>query len=261
MSDATLDHAPIDAHVMDRYLERLAVREVPTPSWASLCDLVTRHLHTVPFENLDIINGVLPELSTASVLHKVVTRRRGGFCYEVNEAFRALLTHLGFAARRIEARVWSEARQQFGAPFDHLALVVSLPAGEYLTDVGFGDNNRRPLRLPADTVTDISGEYSLRQTSDDLWLLSRADQALYEMTLHGQPLSAFAAMHHHHQTSPESIFTQGSICTRATPTGRITLSRERLRVVDGAARSDSVVQDRDQALERYFGLLKESGTC
>jgi N-hydroxyarylamine O-acetyltransferase len=256
MSDAS-----IDTHVMDRYLQRLAIVDAPRASWAALCDLVTRHLQIVPFENLDVVSGLRPELSTASVLHKVATRRRGGFCYEVNEAFRALLTHLGFTARRIEARVWSEARQQFGAPFDHLALIVSLPEGEYLTDVGFGDNNRTPLRLPADRGADISGEYALQQTSPALWRLSRADQPLYEMTLSEQPLSAFAAMHRHHQTSPDSIFTKGLICTRATPTGRITLSRERLIVVDGAARRETVASDRDQTLEQHFGLMKEGGTC
>jgi N-hydroxyarylamine O-acetyltransferase len=239
---------------MDSYLERLGIGADPSPSWPALCDLVTRHLHVVPFENLDIVNGLHPKLTTATVLHKVAIRRRGGFCYELNEAFRALLTHLGFKVRRIEARVWSEARQTFGAPFDHLALVVSLPEGEYLTDVGFGDNNRTPLRLPMDTVTDLSGEYTLQQLSDELWVLSRPDQPLYEMSLTEQPLSAFAWMHRHHQTSPDSIFTKGLICTRATPTGRITLSRNRLIVVDGGVRSETVTADRDRALEAYFGI-------
>ncbi len=244
-----------DESLMDAYLRRLGVDAGPAPSWPLLCDLVARHVQTVPFENLDIIDQLRPELSTAGVVHKLAVRGRGGFCYELNEAFRALLTHLGFEVRRIEARVWSESRRKFGAPFDHLALVVSLPEGEYLTDVGFGDNNRRPLRLPADSVTDISGAYTLQQTSDELWLLSRSDEPLYEMTLTEQPLLAFAAMYRHHQTSPESIFTTGLICTRATPTGRTTLSRDRLIVMDGASRSERVMPDRDQALQQYFGIV------
>jgi N-hydroxyarylamine O-acetyltransferase len=248
-----------DAILMDRYLLRLGIGAASAPSWPLLCDLVTRHVHTVPFENVDIINGLRPKLSTAAILHKIVSRHRGGFCYELNEAFRALLAHLGFEVRRIEARVWSDVRQKFGAPFDHLALVVSLPEGDYLTDVGFGDNNRAPLRLPADTVTDISGEYTLRQACDGLWLLSNSNQPLYEMTLSEQPLSAFMEMHAHHQTSPDSLFTRGLICTRATPTGRTTLSGERLIVVDGADRNETVVADRDQALQQYFGIGKEEG--
>jgi N-hydroxyarylamine O-acetyltransferase len=250
-----------NAPIMDSYLQRLGIGTKPAPSWPVLCDLVACHLHIVPFENLDIIDGLRPELSTAAVLHKVVTRRRGGFCYELNEAFRALLTHLGFEVARIEARVWSEARQEFGAPFDHLALIVSLPEGEYLVDVGFGDSNRTPLRLPADTVTDISGDYTLKQRSSELWLLSRSGEPLYEMTLTEQPLAAFATMHRHHQTSSDSLFTKALICTRATPTGRTTLSRERLIVVNGADRSETMMPDRDRALRQYFGIVKESGTC
>jgi N-hydroxyarylamine O-acetyltransferase len=250
-----------DLALMDSYLERLGIGTDPTPSWPALCDLVTRHMHIVPFENADIVNRQPPPLSTAVVLHKVAVRRRGGFCYELNEAFRALLTHLGFSVRRIEARVWSEARGTFGAPFDHLALVVSLPEGEYLTDVGFGDNNRTPLRLPADRVTDISGTYTLEQTADEIWLLSHTERPLYQLTLTEQPLAAFAPMHRHHQTSPDSIFTKGLICTRAMPTGRITLSRDRLIIVDGADRSETLTADRDQALEHYFGLKKENPAC
>jgi N-hydroxyarylamine O-acetyltransferase len=249
-----------NAPLMDSYLERLGIGADPTPSWPVLCDLVTRHLHIVPFENLDIVNGTPPPLSTAAVLHKVAIRRRGGFCYELNEAFRALLTHLGFKVRRIEARVWSDARETFGEPFDHLALVVCLPEGEFLTDVGFGDNNRTPLRLPTDTVTDLSGEYTLQPISDELCVLSRPERPLYEMTLTEQPLSAFATMHRHHQTSPDSFFTQGLICTRATPSGRITLSSDRLIITEGAERSERTV-DRDQALERYFGLTQEDSAC
>jgi N-hydroxyarylamine O-acetyltransferase len=81
------------------------------------------------------------------------------------------------------------------------------------------------------------------------------------MTFTEQPLSAFAAMYRHHRTSPDSIFTQGLICTRATPTGRTTLSRDRLIIVDGAQRSEIVITDRDQALQQYFGINKENGAC
>ena len=225
--------------LIGRYLERLGVAAGPTPSWNSLTELVSAHLQTVPFENLDILNRVGPELTTAGALHKVVSRRRGGFCYELNEAFGALLAHLGFHVRRIEARVWSEPRQEFGPPFDHLALVVTLPEGEFLTDVGFGDNNRRPMRLPEDSLVDI-GPITLAPVAQDLWRLARPDRPLYDMTLQAQPLEAFAAMYRYHQTSADSIFAKGLICTRATACGRVTLSRDRLIVLNGEQRSETV---------------------
>ena len=248
----------IESALMERYLQRLGAEVFDAPSLYILRDLMTRHLQTVPFENLDIVAGFSPPLSTAAVLYKIVTRRRGGFCYELNEAFGALLIHLGFSVRRIEARIWNELPQKFGAPFDHLVLIVSLPEGEFLVDVGFGDSNRTPVRLPEDTLTDISGTYSLSQTSDQIWLLSRSERPLYEMTLHEQPLSAFEPMYRYHQSSPESLFSKGLICTKATPSGRITLSRDRLIIVDGAARTEVQISNRARVLEEHFGLLTEA---
>ncbi len=248
----------IESALMDRYLQRLEAKVFDAPSLYTLRDLMTRHLQTVPFENLDIVAGLAPPLSTAGVLYKIVTRRRGGFCYELNEAFGALLVNIGFAVRRIEARVWNELQQKFGAPFDHLVPIVSLPEGEFLVDVGFGDSNRTPVRLPEDTLTDISGTYSLSQTSDQIWLLSRSERPLYEMTLHEQPLSAFEPMYRYHQSSPESMFSKGLICTKATPSGRITLSRDRLIIVDGAERTEVQISNRARVLEEHFGLLTEA---
>jgi N-hydroxyarylamine O-acetyltransferase len=249
--------AVTDPNIMERYLERLECNGRPAASLASLHDLVTRHQEIVPFENLDVIEGRHPDLSTEGVLHKIVIRRRGGFCYELNEAFRALLEHLGFAVRRIEARVWSPRAQAFGAPFDHLALVVTLPEGEFLTDVGFGDNNRAPLCLPNDHREDVSGEYTLAAVDATRLRLSRPDGALYDMTLVSQPLSAYVPMYRHHQSSPDSIFTKGLICTRATPLGRVTLSGDRLILMENGVRTESLVPDRSAALEHHFGLLQE----
>jgi len=251
------------AQLMGRYLDRLGVsrRRDPTPSWGTLCDLVDAHLRAVPFENLDIVAGLRSGLTSSAALQKIVMRRRGGFCYELNEAFGALLTHLGFRVRRIEARVWLEEQRKFGPPYDHLALVVTLPEGEFLTDVGFGDNNRSPLRLPEDALEDISGRYTLAPKADGVWLLSRPDRPLYEMTLAAQPLTVFAPMYRYHQTSPQSVFAKGLICTRPTAGGRITLSRDRMVIVEGAHRTETCVADRDSVLEQYFGIVNEGVTC
>lgn len=235
------------------YLRRLGVSEPPSPSLASLAHLMARHMQTVPFENLDIMVGTARPLSTETALQKVVTQGRGGFCYELNEAFRALLEHLGFAVYRIEAQVWLAAAPRFGAPFDHLALIVALPEGEFLVDVGYGDSNRAPMRLPRDRTQDLSGDYTLAPVRDGYWRLS-STKPLYEMTLTPQPLEAFEPMCRYHQTSAESIFSKGLICTRATETGRITLARDRLTIIDGGRRTDTITTDVAAALREYFGI-------
>ncbi|HTV80649.1 MAG TPA: arylamine N-acetyltransferase [Steroidobacteraceae bacterium] len=246
--------------LMLRYLQRLGLTRPPMPTWPTLCRLVSAHLECVPFENLDIVSGFDAALTSEATLHKVVIRRRGGFCYELNEAFGRLLAHLGFSVTRIEAQVWSPVRHSFGPPFDHLALVVALPEGKFLTDVGFGDNNRRPLRLPADSLTDISGHYSLQPATDGVWLLSRQDRPLYRMTLEPRELQAFEGMYRFHRSSPESFFGQGLICTCATRTGRVTMNAQGLNIVAGGKRWDIPFTDPDRVLEQYFGIVKEP-TC
>jgi N-hydroxyarylamine O-acetyltransferase len=61
----------------------------------------------------------------------------------------------------------------------------------------------------------------------------------------------------YHQTSPESIFSKGLICTRATDTGRITLARDRLTIIDGARRVDTLRSDTAAVLSEYFGIAEK----
>jgi N-hydroxyarylamine O-acetyltransferase len=74
------------------------------------------------------------------------------------------------------------------------------------------------------------------------------------MTLAEQPLQAFESMCRHHQTSPESVFSTGLICTRATETGRITLSRNRLIIIDGERRTETLATNVSAVLNDHFGI-------
>lgn len=243
------------------YLDRLGLASSPASDRAGLDLLVTQHLHRVPFENIDVQRRRPIRLDTPALVEKVVFQRRGGFCFEVNEAFRALLASLGFRVHRIEGQVWNEAAGAFGAPFDHLALVVELDGAPLLVDVGFGDNSRLPMRLPDGSHSDLSGDYEL-EGDDAGGLLRRvgggAVRPLYRFTRTPQPLAAFEAMCRYHQTSPDSIFTQGLICSMATREGRISLAKDRLIVAERGVRREEALPDpvaRNQALADHFGVI------
>jgi N-hydroxyarylamine O-acetyltransferase len=254
---------PVD-DLVEAYLVRLGLFDRPRPTLASLHLLVARHLCTIPFENVDVWERRPIVLTTRNAVEKIVIRRRGGFCFELNEAFRALLAALGFQVRRIDARVWLDAAQDFGAAFDHLALVATFPEGEFLVDVGFGDNNRLPMRLPDDALTDVSGSYRLRPLPGAAALLLERlptgkvegeARPLYRMTLDAQPLAAFEPMCAYHQSSRDSIFTKGLICTLPTDSGRVTVTLDRLIVVDAAGRRETPLADaghRASVLESHF---------
>src|SRR3989304_2800207 len=99
-------------------------------------------MEAVPFENLDIIAGRPIVLEEEALLDKIVRRRRGGFCYELNGLFSALLRTLGFRVTRLSAGVLNEDGT-FGPDFDHMTLLVELE-DRWLADVGVGGFFREP---------------------------------------------------------------------------------------------------------------------
>src|SRR5579871_1708740 len=128
------------------YLERIDYRGSLDITPETLRDLQVAHLRTVPFENLSVVMGEPVILDDASLFEKIVVRRRGGFCYELNGLFAALLRDLGFPVEMLSAGVSRSSAQVFGPGFDHLALMVTLEH-RWLVDVGFGGSFFEPLRL------------------------------------------------------------------------------------------------------------------
>src|SRR5215468_1867636 len=127
----------VNPEQLEAYLTRIGVPQPAAADAAALRWLHRAHLLAVPFENLSIHLGEPISLDPGDLLAKVVGRRRGGFCYELNGAFALLLEALGFGVRRVAARVYGGGK--LGPPFDHLCLAVR-PADDgapWLADVGF----------------------------------------------------------------------------------------------------------------------------
>ena len=137
----------MDEDTVMAYLSRVAVTSPVIADAAALRLLHRAHQVAVPFENLSIHLAEPISLDEADLVDKIVRRRRGGFCYELNGAFALLLQALGAQVTRLAARVYGDG--QAGPPFDHLALAVRLPdgSGPWLADVGFGRHSDFPLLL------------------------------------------------------------------------------------------------------------------
>ncbi|HMM41549.1 MAG TPA: arylamine N-acetyltransferase, partial [Thermomicrobiales bacterium] len=220
--------ASLHAAVLDgeRYLRRIGYDRSLTPSAEDLRALHLQHHYTVPFENLDIHRGVSITLDLPRIEDKIVRQRRGGFCYELNGLFAALLDQLGYVVTLLSARV-SRGDSAFGPEFDHLLLRVDLDE-PWLADVGFGDSFRAPLRLATGLEQpDADRHYRVVAAGEDLFLEERRPgggwKPQYAFTLTPHTLPDFAAMCVVQQTSPDSHFTQRRVCSIATPNGRITL--------------------------------------
>jgi N-hydroxyarylamine O-acetyltransferase len=229
-------------HDVDAHLDRIGYTGSRAPSAHVLAALQRAHLLSVPFENLDIHAGRPIVLEEPALFEKIVERRRGGLCYELNATFAALLGALGFDVTLLSGRV--HARGAFGPEFDHLALLVRLDE-PWLVDVGFGESFVEPLSLVA-TETDADG-YRARDASDH-WLVERraaegAWEPHYAFSLVPRRLADFDTMCRYHQTSPESPFTRKRVVSRLTVDGRVTLTGRTLLVTSRGTKVETALAD------------------
>src|SRR5579864_1973869 len=133
-------------HYLDRiHFPALVGSASLEPSLQTLQGLHEAHLLAVPFENLSIYYDQPIILQETALYEKIVRRRRGGFCFELNGLFAALLRELGFEVTLLSASM-AHANDEFGPEIDHLALLVHL-SEDWLVDVGNGDSFRRPLKV------------------------------------------------------------------------------------------------------------------
>jgi len=215
-------------------------------------------MFAVPFENLDIGLGRQIICDESRFLNKIVTEGRGGFCYEMNGAFAALLRALGFMVTLLSARV-SGGDGSDGPEFDHLALRVELEE-PWLADVGFGDSFVEPLLLePGLEQEQFGRRYRLTSAGSGLYLEANTDDAWkkqYVFTLQARQLSEFAAMCHYHQTSPDSPFTRKRVCSLATPEGRITVTGDKLIETRHGVRGERALTEDERVaiLRERFGV-------
>ncbi|GAA3848639.1 arylamine N-acetyltransferase [Saccharothrix violaceirubra] len=217
----------MDTRTAEAYLARIGARRD-----SPLRELHERHVRSVPFENLDIHLGRVITLDEDALVDKIVHRRRGGFCYELNGAFALLLRALGHDVELLAGKVFADG--VFGPPFGHLALRVD----GLLVDVGFG---RFPLpvmapggRVDGVEVVDVDGDLDVRLDGVTQFRLETRPRSLDE----------FGATSWYHQTWPGSYFRRNPLCSLPTADGRVTVAGSKLIVTVG---EDRHVEDLDDA--------------
>jgi len=248
---------------VDAYLARIGYHGPRDPTPGTLRTLHRAHMERVPFENLDIHAGRPIVLEEGALFDKIVGRRRGGFCYELNGLFSALLRELGFRVTRLSAGVLKDDGS-FGPDFAHMTLLVELE-NRWLADVGFGDSFCEPLLFDAHGHQVRDGRvYRVTHDGRQGTMLSHGDGTStpsgYRFDFDGHSFADYAAMCAYHQTSPESPFTRKRVCSRATPTGRITLSGTRLIITDHGRRQERELSEDEwgRALQEHFGINLEA---
>jgi N-hydroxyarylamine O-acetyltransferase len=250
-----------------KYLRRLGIENSDIPATAESLKLLQRkHLLNVPFENLDIHWKRPILLDTDKFYEKIVEAKRGGFCYELNGLFNEFLRSLSFRTRLVSARV-SDGKGGFSREYDHLAIMVMIGELEYLADVGFGAFTAEPLRIVADLEQpDAAGTFFIKRFDDGYLEVAKRDgeawQSEYIFKPFGRALAEFEEMCRFHQTSPESHFTQGKVCSIMTETGRKTLTDKKFIETNDGEKRETKINSEDEfneLLAREFQIRRLNG--
>jgi N-hydroxyarylamine O-acetyltransferase len=251
---------------LEAYLRRTGMRSVLAPSAEALADLQQAHVGNIPFENLDILLGRPVHLDLESLQVKLVAARRGGYCFEQNTLFQAVLERIGFEVTPLAARVRTGTTAVRART--HMLLVVDLPEGAFVADVGFGADG--PVRaLPLDEGREHwlgpMGHRFRRENS--LWVLEgNTDGAwidLYAFTLEPQYPIDFVMANHFTSTHPRSGFVNSLTAQRSWPERRVILRNRELSVREGRFTETTTIRDPEhllEVLERHFDLVFPPGT-
>lgn len=274
-SDSSKDHprklmeinqTNMDELDLPAYLRRIEYSGDLRPNQATLEALHLAHAAHIPFENLDIFLARPIRLDLASLQAKLVQGGRGGYCFEQNTLFAAVLEQLGFTLTRLAARVL--IRGDANAPRTHMLLLAEIAGKRWLADVGFGAGGlllpmmldpQREARQYAWThrVIEQAGQWLLQSLQNGDW------KSQYAFTLEPQQAVDYEIANYYVSTHPESVFVKTLTAQRLTPQGRHALRNFQLNMDDGVEVVSRMLENEYELLDvlaRIFGLHFPAGT-
>lgn len=254
---------------LDAYLARIALAR-PENDGQGLAAVQRAHRLAIPFENLDVLLGRPIRIESDAVFAKLVTAKRGGYCFEHNRLLLDALAALGFAARPLLARVWLDAVAT--PPLAHALTLVDIGGEPWIADAGFGGSYAPPMRLShgEEVMAPDGARFRLTET-DGTWLLERDGPATstdgrgngagfqrqYSFTLADVHDSDLALSNHWTSTAPESRFTRHIIASIVLREGFARLTdRHYARATPRETRDDAITDPRvyRMRLSLMFGI-------
>lgn len=218
---------------LDDYFQRIGYTGARTPTLATLRAIHQLHPQAIAFENLNPFLGLPVLLDNASIQRKLVTERRGGYCYEQNLLLAGALRAMGFSVKTLAARVLWGVTTDITTPRSHMLMLVEAEGEPFLADVGFGVATLTgPLRLtpgveqhtPHEPFRLVKGadEYTLQMRLQGGW------KTVYRFGLQEYDRSDYELFSWYLSNNPASHFVTGVIAARPVPDGRYTLQNNRL---------------------------------
>lgn len=253
------------------YLARVGLAAAPAPTVEGLALLQRAHRLAIPFENLDILlgRGIAPDAK--AVFAKLVTARRGGYCFEHDRLFRDALAAFGFEARPLLARVWLAASEV--PPLTHTLSLVRIAGEDWIADAGFGGSYTPPMPLrDGATVTAPDGAiFRLERDALHGWMLLRDGhpgttdgrgsgegfRPQYSFTTTRVWDADLALSNSWVSTAPESRFRRSCIVSIVLPAGFASIADRAYRRRSGNDETAAEITDRRvfrMRLSMMFGI-------
>lgn len=220
---------------LDAYLNRIGYNGPRTATLETLTAIHVGHAQAIPFENLDVLLGRPILLEPSEVFRKLVTERRGGYCFEHNILLAQALRALGFRVTPLIARVRWQVPEGVPTPLTHMTLRVDLDDRAWLADAGFGGVGlTTPIVIEPD-VEQGSPTETRRLLRDGTGLLqqvrfSGAWMDVYRFSLEEAPAIDFEVANWYTSTHPKSRFRQILMVARVDGPRRLTLSNREFTI-------------------------------
>ena len=244
---------------VDAYLRRIGLARPRHADLAALRAIHRAHLLSIPYEDLDVQMERPVSTGVLAIFSKIVTRGRGGWCYEMNGLLGWALQELGFRVTRSAGAVMREASGDASIG-NHLVLKVELDEGVYLADVGFGDGPLDPVRVEPGPFTSNGFTYALERADGDWWRLHNhpdGGAASFDFNLAEADEAHLSERCRRLQSEPGSSFVQNLVVQQHTSAGLTILRGRVLRHLTPSGRADHLVESADElvtALRREFNL-------
>jgi len=257
----------VEGFDLDAYLARIGVRGRGSLDprdhlrIETIAALMHAHMAAIPFENLDVLLGRGVRVDLDAVFAKLVTARRGGYCFEHGTLFQAALRALGIEAVAHAARVLLVAPKA-EAPRTHMFLTVGLHGHTWILDPGFGGQGPLvPLPLAEEREVRNGRDAHRLVRRDGEWVLeglvNGAMTALWTSSLEPQFPVDFALANHYVATFPDSPFVNRLMIRALTPGGRVSAMNRDVTVLQDGAAEKRQLADRAELralLDRHFGF-------
>lgn len=228
---------------VEAYLERIGLDTPPRADLETLRELQRLHTCAIPFENLSPFLGEPVRLDLRSLVDKLVTRRRGGWCFEQNLLFTHVLRTIGFEVKTLAARVRWNVPAGFTTARSHMLMVVPIEGTRYIADVGFGGLTlTAPLALEAHVEQATPHEpHRLVPAGDGFILEARVGEewrSLYAFDLHEHLNADYEVSNWYLANHPQSQFVTGIIAARADAAERHALRNTRYSIHHRGGRTE-----------------------